>query len=162
MAIRPDAPSNPIGVADAPIQSPSSGTPVGGGHTQAPTSGSTATSSHSQTSSIASADAPITPKVGASIITESPLDVVPKTNVPASSTTIILSGSDATNTKSTSTPIADAIKNVGAVLGGRGGGGGGGGASSEEGGATEEPKKPNYLVIGLMGLGIYYIFKKLL
>lgn len=62
--------------------------------------------------------------------------------------------------------ISDTVKavtgspKVGGMLGG---GGGGGGASSEEGekgGDIEEPKKPNYLILGLIGVGAYFLFKK--
>ena len=136
MAIRPDAPSNPIGVVDTPIQAPLSGSAVvGSANTQTPS-----------TSVSSVAEAPITPRVGASIISETPLDVVPKTSTPAVVVAVV---DGATQTKSLATPIGDAIKNVTSALGG---GGGGGSASSDEAGVAE-PKKPNYLVLGLLGVG---------
>jgi hypothetical protein len=126
-------------------------------------SGNANQSSVPKSDSLASVvDAP-TPRVGASIIAESPLDTVPKSNVPAvptnpTSAVVVALVDGATQTKTTNTPISDAVKNL---AGSFGGGGGGGGASSDEGGMAE-PKKPNYLVLGLMGLGAYFLLKKLL
>jgi hypothetical protein len=106
---------------------------------------------------------------GTSIVSPNPVDTVPRTTttaVPTTSTPAVLAATivDAVSSKpiivATPSVISDGVKGLAGSFGG--GGGGGGGASSEEGGAMEEPKKPNYLVLGLMGLGIYYIFKKLL
>jgi hypothetical protein len=152
MAVRPDLQSTPI--VGEPRQTPSGATLGGNANS----------SSVPKSDSLASvADAP-TPRVGASIIAESPLDTVPKPNVPAvptnpTSAVVVALVDGATQTKTSGTPISDAVNEL---AGSFGGGGGGGGASSEEGGVMEEPKKPNYLVLGLMGLGIYYILKKLL
>jgi hypothetical protein len=112
---------------------------------------------------------------GTSIVTPNPVDTVPRTppastttssGVPTTTSTAVVSGVlvDAYSSKpivvATPNIISDAVNELAGAFGG--GGGGGGGATSDEGGVMEEPKKPNYLVLGLMGLGIYYILKKLL
>lgn len=112
---------------------------------------------------------------GTSIVTPNPVDTVPRTppastttssGVPTTTSTAVVSGVlvDAYSSKpivvATPNIISDAVNELAGTFGG--GGGGGGGATSDEGGVMEEPKKPNYLVLGLMGLGIYYILKKLL
>lgn len=111
---------------------------------------------------------------GTSIVSPNPVDTVPKTppastttsGVPLTTTNAVVSGVlvDAYSSKpivvATPNIISDAVNQLAGTFGG--GGGGGGGATSDEGGGMEEPKKPNYLVLGLMGLGIYYILKKLL
>jgi hypothetical protein len=112
---------------------------------------------------------------GTSIVTPNPVDTVPRTppastttssGVPTTTSTAVVSGVlvDAYSSKpivvATPNIISDAVNELAGTFGG--GGGGGGGATSDEGGGMEEPKKPNYLVLGLMGLGIYYILKKLL
>jgi hypothetical protein len=106
---------------------------------------------------------------GTSIVSPNPVDTVPKTTtsgVPLTTSNAVVSGVlvDAYSSKpivvATPNIISDAVNELAGAFGG--GGGGGGGATSDEGGVMEEPKKPNYLVLGLMGLGIYYILKKLL
>lgn len=149
MALKPQLDSNPLDSSGLPIPTPTTGGAV---------------ASVPKSDSVASVvDAP-TPRVGASIIAESPLDTVPKPNVPAvptnpTSAVVVALVDGGTQTKTTSTPISDAVKNLAGSFGG--GGGGGGGASSDEGGVAE-PKKPNYLVLGLLGVGAYLILKKLL
>ena len=111
---------------------------------------------------------------GTSIVTPNPVDTVPRTppastttsGVPLTTSNAVVSGVlvDAYSSKpivlASPNVISDAVNQLAGTFGG--GGGGGGGATSDEGGVMEEPKKPNYLVLGLMGLGIYYILKKLL
>ena len=115
-------------------------------------------------------------KTGTSIIVPNPVDSIQKaTPTVVATTTTTPTPVYATNADMTSarpiiiaipSVISDTVKRVtgSPILGGGGGGGGGGSASSEEveeSGNIEEPKKPNYLLLGLLGVGAYFLFKKL-
>jgi hypothetical protein len=150
MALKPDTGGNPLDSSGLPIPIPR---PLPVTDVTVPTP----------------ADTAVTPRVGASIIVENPVDTVPKTTttaVPTTSTPAVLAATivDAVSSKpiviANPNVVSDGVQGLAGSFGG--GGGGGGGASSEEGSVMEEPKKPNYLVLGLMGLGAYFLLKKLL
>ena len=115
-------------------------------------------------------------KTGTSIIVPNPVDSIQKATptvvattptTPTTPTPVYATNADMTSARpiiiAIPSVISDTVKRVtgSPILGG--GGGGGGSASSEEveeSGNIEEPKKPNYLLLALLGVGAYFLFKK--